>query len=190
MSSASWRSSATTFGVTICLATSPLHRLTYHSLPQSTATATTGTYQVGAGMGPGLRGGWAISSICKGSGAALRSASLAPSVQRSLATSWSHLGLLVFSHLSSSGFCCHSGISLSSGPQSLEVALWFPSVVWSPCSPSTSPRVNLASKASYSSPLPATRFSLRLEVEKVAPCWLAIHSFLWHVALTLLALPV
>lgn len=129
MSSASWRNSATTFGVTICLATSPLHRLTYPSLPQSTVTATTGTYQVGAGMGPGLQGGWAASSICKGPGVALRPWRLAPTVQRSgfllftnLAISGSHLGLLVFYHLSSWGFCCHPTISLSPGP-----CLWFPS---------------------------------------------------------------
>ncbi|XP_045332836.1 polycomb protein SCMH1 isoform X18 [Leopardus geoffroyi] len=42
-SSASWRSSATTFAVTICLAANPLHRLTCLSPPPSTATATATT---------------------------------------------------------------------------------------------------------------------------------------------------
>lgn len=67
-SSASWKNSATTFAVTIYLATSPLHRLICHSPPQSTATATTGTYQVGAGMGPGLRTGTGLIAPARAQG--------------------------------------------------------------------------------------------------------------------------
>lgn len=77
-SSASWKNSATTFAVTIYLATSPLHRLICHSPPQSTATATTGTYQVGAGNGTWAKNRDRVNSTSKGPGPALRPTSLAP----------------------------------------------------------------------------------------------------------------
>ena len=119
-SSASWRNSATTFAVTICLATSPLHRLTCHSPPQSTATATTGTYQVGAGTGSGLRKGGrvvAVAAAARAQGQALRSASLAPTTPRSgflslnFAVSGTFWSPLIFTV--SSGFCLLSlGLTL------------------------------------------------------------------------------